>query len=171
MAGGALFAAAAILYGQAPSRRSQEGMGVRQYWRCTTPGGTYVAPLDRISSVSTHEFLIQGGGRVWELAVSDGSSVVARYYYMEPVTSLAGVKEADEAYREAEKEADAAVRGAGAESPWRKVVKLFPQTTHAHTVEYRLPNREALDRIFSHVTECLAANRSGTLTISDEPAR
>jgi hypothetical protein len=37
---------------------------------------------------------------------------------------------------------------AGVDEPWKKVVKNYPTTTHAHTVEYRVDTREQLNKIF-----------------------
>jgi len=40
------------------------------------------------------------------------------------------------------------------------VTKTYPTTTHAHTIEYRLESREALERLFNNVTRAWSNGRA-----------
>jgi hypothetical protein len=43
-----------------------------------------------------------------------------------------------------------------------KVVKSYPTTTHAHTVEYRLVDRESLNKLFDSIEEAWLNGRAGS---------
>ncbi len=53
-------------------------------WRCQVPGGRYVVLLNQICSVSTHEYLVDAAGLVYELTIVTNGSGYARFYSLEP---------------------------------------------------------------------------------------
>jgi hypothetical protein len=50
---------------------------------------------------------------------------------------------------------------------WKKVVKNYPATTHARTVEYRLARKEQLQQILASAQESFRLGRSNTVTIAE----
>lgn len=166
LTGAAILATTVLLCAQAPVHPEVDGT-IRPFWKAVLPAGTWLIPLDRISNVSTHEYVVQGAGRVWEMVVSDESSTIARFYYMEsasnlknPVTGESGLKYTEEALNKAAKETDT-------EEIWRRVVKVYPQATHAHTVEYRLEDIKTMHRLHQHLTNCWTTGKGGTVTVGE----
>lgn len=124
-------------------------------WRCTLPGGTYEVALKWIISASTHQYSLEGGARVTELNVDTPGNLAVRFYYIAPPeTSGSTGKETLGTTVETAK------GGSEETSPeegtaWQRVVKNYPTTTHAHTVEYRLETAEDLETLFKSVDQAL----------------
>jgi len=137
-------------------------------WRCQLPGGTYEVVVRSIIAVSTHEYLVDGAARVTECNIDTAGNLLARFYYIEPnapaapaATSLgaASVEKAQQLLTQA-----STATGLDA---WQKVVKSYPTTTHAHTVEYRLTSKEQVQQIFQSVEASFRNGRNGTFTASE----
>jgi hypothetical protein len=136
-------------------------------WQCTLPGGVYLVALRSIASVSSHEYVVDGAARVTEVTVATNSMVEARFYYLEPVSpsdsaSVPGVSTAlDTAQQHV---SDAATSQGGSDPVWMKVVKNYPTTTHAHTVEYRLTTKENLQQLYQSLAQSWTTGKGANLT-------
>ena len=120
----------------------------KPFWRVDLPGGSYVVALDSITSVSTHEYLVDGVMQVHELTIDTTGSVVARFYYIAPaeVQTPGGVGQSLKG--QIEQHFSDLVDKAGQGNIQNVVVKNYPTTTHAKTVEYRLPNEAQVQALF-----------------------
>lgn len=132
---------------------------VRPLFRCTLPGGTYEVAVSAIVAVASHEYLVDGVARVTEVNIDTTGALVARFYYIEPVTpqapggiGAATVEKAQQLFKEA---ADRTGQDA-----WKKVVKNYPMTTHARTIEYRVTDKEHLSRIFAGAEEAFRLGKT-----------
>jgi len=56
------------------------------------------------------------------------------------------------------------------EAVWQKVVKNYPTTTHAHTVEYRLETLDQLNRVQKSLEAAWRANTETQLKIASDDA-
>lgn len=130
-------------------------------WRCDLPGGTYEVAIRSMLSVSTHEYVVDGIARVTEMNIDTPGTLAVRFYYLEPITptSPVGVGQStlDKVHEMAKEAVGRAVPG---EPPWEKVVKNYPNSTHAHTVEYRLDSKDQLDRLFKSAEEAFRLNQN-----------
>jgi len=121
--------------------------GPNRFWQATLPGGHYMVALDRISSISRHQYVLDGALIVDEVTVDSVGQALARFYFISPVSagtsgnSVAGIVE-----RGTELLDQAAAR-AGTDVH-NMVVKKYPDTTHARTVEYRLLSKEQLTSLY-----------------------
>ena len=145
--------------------------GIKGFWECETPTGRFVVRLDQIAAVSQHQYLIDGGARVYEVTVSTTGPMVARYYYIQPLTEgspLSLGKATIDRLRDVANQAGGQV-GLDTE---RDVVKTYPETTHAKTSEYRLRVKDNLDRIYEHIHRVWAEEKGrgekNKITIRDE---
>ena len=165
LAGAAVLGMTVVLLAQAPVRQSVDGV-IRPFWKCNLPGGTYLLPLDHISNVSTHEYVVQGAGRVWEMIVSDDSSSIARFYYMESASRLKDpVVTGESGLKYTEAALEKAAKATQTEEVWKRVVKEYPHATHAHTVEYRLEDIKTMHLLFDHLTGCWTYGRPGEINV------
>lgn len=167
LAGAAILAMTALLSAQAPVRQKTDG-SLRPFWKCKMPAGSFLIPLDRISNVSTHEYVVQGAGRVWEMVVADGSSSIARFYYMEPASTLRNPAMGDSTLKYTENALEAAAKKTNSEEVWKRVVKEYPHATHAHTVEYRLEDIETMQKLYTHLTDCWTAGKAGEVKVGKD---
>jgi len=129
-------------------------------WRCDLPGGTYEVAIRNILSVSIHDYVVDGVARVSEMNIETPGSTEVRFYYLEPITPTSPVAAGQSLLDKAQDMAtEAASRlNPGDQPPWEKVVKNYPTTTHAHTVEYRLDTKDDLETLFNSAEQAFRMN-------------
>ena len=138
----------------------------RSLWRCTLPGGTYQVLVSAILSVSSHEYVVDGAARVTEVNIDTSGQLAVRFYFIEPAaTSGPGGIGAATLGKVQGILADAAERS-GSDS-WKKVVKSYPVTTHARTVEYRVGSKDSLTKIVASASQSQATGKPDDVTVSD----
>jgi len=118
-------------------------------WRANLPGGSYSVALRSIVSVSTHEYVVDGAARVTETNIDTVGAALVRFYFIEPNTINApagfGAATIEKTQQLLQEGADKAGQGGDV---WKKVVKSYPTTTHTRTIEFRLPSKEAVQKVF-----------------------
>ena len=120
------------------------------FWQATLPGGNYQVALDRIASVSRHKYLLDGAFVVDEVTVDTVGQAIARFYYITPVTSaIPGNSVADLANRGRDM-VDKVAKQAGSDLQ-NMVIKKYPETTHARTIEYRMSSEASLTGLMASV--------------------
>jgi hypothetical protein len=141
-------------------------------WRCDLPGGTYEVAIRNIISVSTHDYVVDGVARVTEVNIETAGTTEVRFYYLEPITPSSPIGAGQSAIDKVQELATEAAShlNPGEEPPWEKVVKSYPATTHAHTVEYRLDTKEDLESLFNSAEQAFRLNQNTELTLEGGPA-
>jgi hypothetical protein len=137
------------------------------FWQCTAPGGTFLVALSNISSVSVHEYLLEGV-RVVEATVGTSGSLIARFYYIDSPgenTSSATVNRGVRRVKELTQQARERLTGSNI-NPHEQAMKTFPDTTHAHTVEYRLDHEELVRAVFKSARQAWVRGEGGRMTIA-----
>lgn len=138
----------------ADSQKTQDTQQSNRFWQASLPGGHYMVALDRISAVSRHRYVLDGAVIVDEVTVDALGQALARFYFIAPITDAAtGSAAGAAASRLAERGTDLldkAARTAGTDVH-QMVIKKFPETTHARTIEYRLLSAEELTALHSSV--------------------
>jgi hypothetical protein len=156
------------LFAQAPAPPSSAdgAPAVIPLFRAKLPGGMYQVAVHAIVAVTSHEYVVDGIARVTEVNVDTNGSLLARFYYIEPQTpnsplglGTATIEKAEELFKQAANKTGQDV--------WKKVIKNYPTTTHARTVEYRVQKREDLDKIFLGAEEAFRLQRSKSVTIGE----
>ena len=141
--------------------------GMANFWRCELPGGVYLVALRNIQSVSSHEYIVDGAARVTEVTVATASSVEARFYYLEPVGANAASPVGGSAMAQVaalqQRVQDLATTHSPVEPVWEKVIKNYPTTTHAHTVEFRLTTKENLAQIEQSLEQAWTTGKGASL--------
>lgn len=146
---------------QPPPQQGQSGTledGLKGFWEIILNGGRFVVRLDTISSVSQHQYLVDGA-RVYEVTVDTTGSQAARFYYLEPMTDGNPLSIAKTALDRAKDVAQGVTDRTGTSEVWDQVIKTYPDTTHARTAEYRLQNRAVLTTIYNHIHKVWAQER------------
>ena len=134
-------------------------------WRCELPGGIYLVALRSIVSISTHEYVVDAAARVTEVTVATASTVEARFYYLEPVTatpSSPAVQTLDTLRQHVQ---DLSTAHPEVEAVWQKVVKSYPTTTHAHTVEYRLTSKADCQSLYDSLEQSWTTGKGANFKI------
>lgn len=133
--------------------------GINGFWEVVTSGGRFVARLDRITSVSEQEYLIDGAVRVYECTVDTDGGQTARFYYLEPITDGSSITTGSATVERLKNLANQVSNKAGAGDIDAIVTKHYPDTTHAKTSEYRVRNRATISQIYDHVRRVWAEER------------
>jgi hypothetical protein len=115
-------------------------------WSGYFKGGSYLVRCNQILALSKHEYIADGTARVVEVNLALSTHQTVRFYYLEPVrlegTGIVGVgQQAIDRARSMVQDAAARVSPTLTEL---KVVKNYPASTHAHTVEFILKDEARL---------------------------
>jgi len=119
-------------------------------WTGSLKGGRYIVKCGQMIALSRHEYVADAAARVVEVNLTLNSNTAVRFYYLEPVklegtgTIAAGQQAIDKA-RQMVQEAANRISPTLTEP---KVVKTYPVSTHAHTVEYVIKEEARLNSLF-----------------------
>jgi hypothetical protein len=131
-------------------------------WICNMPAGAYIVALRSIVSISTQQYLIDGHTQVTELDIDTTGCALARFYYLEPNTPTTAPligSAVGTAQQLLQQGADATNQDV-----WQKVVKNYPTTTHAKTIEYRVSDKSTLTAIQTSLQTAWQNNRNTTFS-------
>ena len=124
-------------------------------WQAKFANGHYLVRLDRICSASKHEYISDAVARVVEVTIGTDSAVVARFYYLEPVGKDTPVS-AGQIVANRLQDVQQTVASKTSPSLGRlQVVKNYPTSTHAHTVEYVVQTEDALNSLYGSLTSSI----------------
>jgi hypothetical protein len=134
-----------------------------RFWQASfANGGHYLVKLDRISFASKHEYVGNGAARVVEVTLGSDTSVVARFYWLEPLGKDTPIAAGNVIINRAE-QLSKDVAGRVSPSLGKiQVIKDYPNTTHSHTVEYALQTPEALNSLYSSMMAAINTGRGRT---------
>jgi len=119
-------------------------------WTGSLKGGRYIVKCGQMIALSRHEYVADAAARVVEVNLTLNSNTAVRFYFLEPVklegtgTIAAGQQAIDKA-RQIVQEAANRISPTLTEP---KVVKTYPVSTHAHTVEYVIKEEARLNSLF-----------------------
>lgn len=134
------------------------------FWQASVGGGHYMVRLDRIASISRHRYLLDGAVIVDEVTVDTAGQALARFYHLSPVTDAVGNESigrlADRGREILEHAAGRANTGVQ-----NMVIKKYPDTTHARTIEYRIETTEQLTALYNSLRTAWESGRGRELNI------
>lgn len=130
-----------------------------RFWKATLPGGEYMVALNSISSIAKHTYIVDGAARVFEVTVADKSSAIARFYFIEPVTDSSPINSGQVVLDRLKSVTKEASERLGAGDVWDQVIKNYPSSTHAKTVEFRLSVKSNIDSIYSSIARAWERGR------------
>ena len=139
---------------------------VLNMWICNLPGGSYAVPLRSMVSVSSQQYLVDGHTQVTEVDVDTTGCALARFYYLEPNTPTTSGPLGGIGATTIDKAQQLLQQGAAASSQdvWQKVIKNYPTTTHAKTIEYRVQDKSTLTQIYTSAETALQMNQNTVFT-------
>ena len=139
-----------------------DSAGANRFWQATLGGGHYMVALDRISSVSRHKYVLDGALIVDEVTVDALGQSLARFYFITPISDAAKGSSAaavvSSAVDRGRELIDKAAGTVGVDVH-QMVVKKFPETTHARTVEFRLMSEVELAKLYQSVRAAWESGR------------
>lgn len=142
---------------------SSDTTGPRRFWQANLDGGHYMVAIDRISSVSRHSYVLDGAVIVDEVTVDTLGQALARFYFLRPVTGELPGSAAGRLTDRGRELLDQAGRRAGTDVH-NMVMKKYPETTHARTVEYRLMSEQELTGLYNSLKSAWESGRGRVFT-------
>ncbi len=124
--------------------------------------------LDRISAISRHKYLLDGGIVVDEVTVDALGQALVRFYYLAPLTdTMKGSGTGAAAARIVDRgreliDRSSEITGSNAQN---MVIKKFPETTHAREIEYRVESAEELGALYNSVRTAWESGHGRKFTI------
>lgn len=141
-----------------PLAAGSESPGPNRFWQANLPGGHYMVQLDRISSISRHRYLLDGAALVDEVTIDCLGQALARFYFISPITTEAGSIVTQRVIDRAKEVTDRAANRVGTDAH-EMVVKQYPATTHARTIEFRILSKEQLDGLYKSLQTAWESGR------------
>lgn len=135
---------------------TNETDGPRRFWQANVAGGNYMVAIDRISSISKHSYLIDGAAVVHEVTIDTTGQALARFYYIEPPKTASTA--ANQLIDRSKQLVDEYSKRSGNDVS-TMVVKKYPETTHAKSIEYRLLSEAEINALYNSVKDAWETGR------------
>lgn len=141
-----------------PDEKAGDTAGPNRFWQATLSDGHYMVALDRIASVSRHKYVLDGAVIVDEVTVDTVGQALARFYYISPITDAAPGSTAADVVDRARELVERAADRTGTDVQ-NMVVKKYPVTSHAKTLEYRILSEAELTALYKSVQNSWESGR------------
>jgi hypothetical protein len=138
--------------------KTTETPGPNRFWQATLGGGHFMVALERIASVSRHKYVLDGAVIVDEVTVDTVGQALARFYFITPITDAAPGNTVSGIAARGQELLDKAAERVGTEVH-EMVVKKYPVTSHAKSIEYRLLAEKDLNALYASVTNAWETGR------------
>lgn len=133
------------------------------FWQASfANGGHYLVKLNHINCASKHEYISDGAARVVEVTIGTDTAVVARFYFFEPVGKDTPIAAGQIIINRA---TDVAQQVGSRVSPTAaklNVVKNYPASTHAHTVEFAVQDEATINSLYASLMAAVNSGRGRT---------
>lgn len=131
----------------------------RPYWTAELPGGKFMVALDTISSISQSQYIVDNAARVTEVSVGTLGSVQGRFYYLEPYTPQSPLASGQDKIDQLKGKVEEVLDRVSEDDPNTMVLKNYPTTTHAHTIEFRVKSVDSLNKLYNSLETALKNGR------------
>lgn len=152
---------------QAQQPQTTDTVRKDKLWSASLGNGSYLVRLNAIQSISRHQYVLDGAVIVDEVTVDALGQALARFYFIKPITEELGgsatATAAGNIARRGRELVDNATGRAGV-SPQDMVVKKYPETTHARTIEFRVFSDAELSALYKSVRTAWTGGRGRTFT-------
>jgi hypothetical protein len=133
------------------------------FWQASfTNGGHYLVKLSHINCASKHEYVSDAAARVVEVTIGTDTAVVARFYFLEPVGKDTPLNAGQIVINRVQDVAQQAAARVSPSAAKLNVVKNYPTSTHAHTVEYVVQDEATLNSLYTSLMAALNTSRGRT---------
>ena len=142
-----------------PTPTTPNNTSGRPYWLAELPSGKFMIALDSVTSLSQSQYVVDGNARVTEVSVGTSGSVQGRFYYLEPYVPQSPLVSGQSQIDQLKEKVDEALGRVSEDDPNTMVMKNYPTTTHAHTIEFRLGSRADVQKIYSSLENALRTRK------------
>ena len=143
---------------------AEESEGSKRLWSATLPGGEYSVMLDKMSSVSIHEYVLDTQLLVTEMVIDTNGRAIARFDHVRPAVGATGAGTVDRLVDRGNDLVDRAGQRANT-TVHNLPQKNYPATSHAGMIEYRVLNLNDLKALFKSAEGSWQSNQGKKITL------
>lgn len=144
--------------------KAEESDANRRFWQASVPGGHYMVAIDRISSISMHQYVMDAQLLVTEMVIDTSGRSLARFYYVTSVAESSGSATAARVVGKGRELLDRAGQRAGS-SALDLAQKNYPTTSHAGMVEFRMLDLRDLNALYKSVQSAWETGKGRKITV------
>jgi hypothetical protein len=144
--------------------KAEESDANRRFWQASVPGGHYMVAIDRISSISMHQYVLDAQLLVTEMVIDTSGRSLARFYYVTSVAESSGSATAARVVGKGRELLDRAGQRAGSNA-LDLAQKNYPTTSHAGMVEYRMLDLRDLNALYKSVQNAWETGKGRRITV------
>lgn len=148
----------------AEQAKSGDSPGPNRFWQATVGGGNFMVALDKITSISRHKYVLDGSVIVDEVTIDTVGQALARFYFFKPITAGSPGNAVQDLTDKARDTVDEATTRGGGIPVQNMVVKKYPDTTHAKSLEYRVQSEQELKSLYSSVQNAWESGKGRKFT-------
>lgn len=136
----------------------------KRFWQASLPGGHYMVAIDRIASISMHEYLLDGQLVVNEIVVDTNGRGLARFYHVATVAENSASGTARRVVEKGQELLDRAGQKVGTDVH-EMVQKNYPTTSHAGMIEFRISDLRDLQAIYKSLKSAWESGKGRKITL------
>lgn len=163
IAGLCFFALSPVSLGDDAKPKCTDAEVKEGFWTATFQTGQYVVGLGHICSIAKQTYLLDNNLLIREVSIETPGSALARFYYIEPFINGENSETASHLKQRSGELADEAVKRAGSNTGGMDkdslVIKQYPTTSHAKSIEFRISSAQELDALYNSVVTAWKVGR------------
>ncbi len=122
----------------------------RGFWQASMPGGSFLVALSKITSVSKHQYLLDGSLIVTEVTIDTLGDSLVRIYQITPAAENSNLATPVRVVERGKELLERVGQRTGSDFN-NMVHKQYPTTTHSKTIEFRVADAGTLDALHNSV--------------------
>lgn len=136
------------------------------FWQGDLPGGNYLVALSKITSISKHEYLLDGNLIVTEVNIDTLGDTTMRVYQITPAAEYGTLASPQRVIERGKELLERAGQRTGADLE-TMVHKQYPTTTHTKTVEYRVKSLQTLGALHDSARTAWVSGKGRKFTVQE----
>lgn len=144
--------------------KAEESEGPRRFWQASVPGGHYMVAIDRIASISMHQYVLDAQLVVDEMVIDTNGRGLARFYFVTSVAEESGSPTVARTVQKGRELIDRAGQRAGTDIH-DMAQKNYPTTSHAGMIEYRILDKRDLQALYRSVQNAWETGKGRKITV------
>jgi hypothetical protein len=144
--------------------KAEESDAHRRFWQASVPGGHYMVAIDRIASISMHQYVLDAQLLVTEMVIDTNGRGLARFYYVTSVAEDSGSASAARVVAKGRELIDRAGQRAGTNA-LDLAQKNYPTTSHAGMIEYRVMDLRDLNALYKSLQNAWETGKGRKITV------
>jgi hypothetical protein len=149
---------------QTTPEKTGDSPGPGRFWQATLGGGHFMVSLDRIVSICRHKYVLDAAVIVDEVTVDTVGQALARFYFITPITDAAPGNSVTGIANRGRELIDKAAQRVGTDLQ-NQVIKKYPDTSHAKSIEYRVLTEPELTALYASVRNAWETGRGRQFTL------